>query len=299
MDNSIIHQWSYSTLIRYNFKLPIELFRFQNYDKKLYLNILYEQVSFFLSFFFVDSESDSKELLETLMTGSGAVDRLASMCSIIKREYVQCKRSKKMQRLELDQTRKELASLRVHIGELKSENEMLKQQCQRMEEQLNEAEKREESLRTKAAKRHFHDLSEPIPSTSSSSDENLTDRSPSDSFSSLSSLAGYSEGPSLSKTHSKFHCNMNDSDSENNIQTMHFRLTSAATKKSRVPASTQSLVIPSRSIIDRSPQVPILQNFRRGYDGLGGHTSFTKSLISQRNRPLQPINTLRKKSRTS
>lgn len=235
-----------------------------------------------------DSESDSRDLVKSLMSGSGAVDRLANMCTIIKREYVQCKHSKKIQRLELDQTRKELASLRVQMSEVQNENKVLKEQCQRMEEQLTEAEKREESLRAKASKRLSHDLSEPIPSTSRASDENLMSKCSSDFLS--------SDKEHFGNSHSKFSF-INDNDIENNKQTMNFKLTSAANKKSRLlSTSNQSLVMSSKAVIDRSPQVPILQNFRRGYDGLGGHTSFTKSLVFQGSRPLRPINASRKNS---
>ncbi|XP_014782126.1 E3 ubiquitin-protein ligase TRAIP [Octopus bimaculoides] len=217
------------------------------------------------------TEAESKLLLEDVMNGPGAVERLVNLCTIIKREYEQCKRSRKSQRSELEKVLKQLASMRVTLDETKTQEKLLREHCKNSEKELTRCEAEIATLRKHLAK------SEPKKRllTSELNNEIIPE---SENFEEVPHSSTPPQSSSLSielktkKAAVVSNCISNDSQPN-----FFWKITSACQKKPKLTSKSSSNVIPIPSC-NGSPQVPILQNIRRGYDGLGGHTSFTQSL---------------------
>ncbi|GAB1607702.1 E3 ubiquitin-protein ligase TRAIP-like [Argonauta hians] len=233
------------------------------------------------------TESDSKVLLEDVMNGPGALERLVSLCTIIKREYEQCKRNRKSQRVELENVLKQIASMRVTLEEMKTQEKVLKKHCKNSDRELERCEKEIASLKKRLAlsesKRHL--MSENENNNNNQKKEDIVFSENIDGFLSPSTPSQpqplLSPPPSSVLAESKSvknaivnNCNFDLNDSQS---TSFWKITTAAHKKPKL-TSKSSMNLLSMPPRDSSPQVPILQNLRRGYDGLGGHTSFTQTL---------------------
>lgn len=234
---------------------------------------LLQSFFFFFFKFILVTEAESKLLLEDVMTGPGAVERLVNLCTIIKREYEQCKRSRKSQRSELEKVLKQLATMRVTLDETKTQEKLLREHCKNSEKELTRCEAEIATLKKHLAK------SEPKRKLfKSESDNDIIPES--ENFEEVPHLSTPSQPSSLSiesksqKTAVVSNCISTGNDSQPNF---FWKITSACQKKPKLTSKSSSKVISIPSC-NSSPQVPILQNIRRGYDGLGGHTSFTQSL---------------------
>lgn len=250
------------------------------------------------------SESDSKLLLERAAEGPGALDRLISMCAIIKREYEQCKRNKKVQRNELDKVIKELASLRVELEKVKSDNVVLREQNERGEKELTENERQLLELKKK-----LHSaMQDSSPTGLTSPNESADKLQTADLFSvdgsspgKLGTTPGKGDRPtrrvSAKSPLGGINCPRSAPTNDGKIHQVSIKITTAATssKLSRKfsSAGSSELFSDAKFSALRHTDKPVIQNSRKGYDGLGGHTMFTQCLFrpnftpSTRKRPLR------------
>lgn len=250
------------------------------------------------------SESDSKLLLEKAAKGPGALDRLISMCVIIKREYEQCKRNKKAQRNELDKVLKELASFRVELEKVEFNNVVLREQNERAEKELTENERQILELKKK-----LHSVvQDSSPTGLTSPNKNGDKLQKADLISvdgsspgELGTTPGNGDRPirrvlvksPLDGINSQRSAPTNDG----RIHQISIKITTAATssKLSRKfsSAGSSELFSDAKFSALTPTDKPVIQNSRKGYDGLGGHTMFTQCLFrpnytpSSRKRPLR------------
>ena len=223
------------------------------------------------------TETESRLLLEKASSEPRALDRLVNMCTIIKREYEQCKRNKKTQRYELDKVIRELAFHRVELDKVKSENVVLREQNKHTEKELTESERQLLEL-----KKRFHSLMQDSTSPSSTCQDmrgyKLEETDPSINESSFRVFETAPEN--------QLNSSRSASANDGKINQVAIKITTAATslklsKKSSNDEGSFELFSMSKPNTSRPTGKPIIQNLRKGYNGLGGHTVFTQSLFRQ------------------
>lgn len=252
------------------------------------------------------SENDSKLLLEKAAKGPGALDRLISMCVIIKREYEQCKRNKKAQRNDFDKVIKELAFLRVELEKVTFDNSVLREHNKRAEEELTENERQ-----LLEVKKKLHSVVQDSSATGLTSPNKNRDklqkadliRVDGSSLGELGTTPGNGDRP-IRRVLAKspldgINCQLSAPTNDGKIHQVSIKITTAATssKLSRKFSSAGSSELFSDAKFNalRPTEKPVIQNSRKGYDGLGGHTMFTQCLFrsnftpSLKKRPLSSI----------
>ncbi|KAK6174923.1 hypothetical protein SNE40_013481 [Patella caerulea] len=248
-------------------------------------------------------ESDALEILH--QNGEGSSKQLSRYCAILKREYEQCKQDKKLYKDQIDKLRRELVTKDRILKDKTQENSTLTEHLNRSEEDLKNTEKEKELLRHKL--RHLRKaVRSPTGATASSSFiETLTEESPlthanittpvKDSNTRLFEEKG-ALTPDLfdtPNTQTKHHC------SDNNMK--YVRIVSASENQPSKRQRTEKQEINDLKTLGslnifkkKNGPGSFSSTIQKGYDGLGGHTSFTKPLG-----PLGVKNTLVKKKKTT
>ncbi|XP_067659034.1 E3 ubiquitin-protein ligase TRAIP-like [Haliotis asinina] len=238
-------------------------------------------------------ESDAESILEQYGEGKSASRQLAHFCSIMKREYEQAKTEKRLLKDQLDKVRRELCTKTRLLSECSKELQTLRDHFTQSEEDLKHAEQDKERMKKK-----IHHLKRAIKSpdcASSSFVATLTEDSPAFITPVKPGLQGSKDGvidlentpdpklaltPDLFKdtptTEAKKHC------VENNMKFV--KISTASTqnpaKRPRNESNDPNHLTALGSLnIFKKKQGPCYPSVsRKGYDGLGGHTTFTQGL---------------------
>ena len=234
------------------------------------------------------SESESAEILAQYGEGEQAVKQLARYCAIIKREYDKVKAEKRTIKEHFEKVRRDLASKTHLLEECTKELSAVREQLHGSEQDLTSSEKERKVLRGKLSKLKRAIAS---PCGSSSFIETLTEESPalkplhSCRLTDKSNLSDLPEpklqlSPDLfedsPKTKVKRHCE------DNNI-----KLVKISSARENMPAKRPKLDVDDANHLTylsglnifkkkQAPGCPSVT--RRGYDGLGGHTTFTQPI---------------------
>ncbi|XP_041377219.1 E3 ubiquitin-protein ligase TRAIP-like [Gigantopelta aegis] len=233
-------------------------------------------------------ESESETILSQYGEGEAAAKQLARYCTIIKREYEKVKSEKRSIKDHCEKVRRELMSNTNLLEKRTKELSVVTDQLRETEQELTNSEREKDVLRCKLSK-----LKKAIasPCGSSSFIETLTEESPSMKTPQSRKLVdklNLSEMPepklNLSpdlfedtpKTKVRRHCE------DNNIKFV--KISSAREHK---PAKRPKLEIQDTNnlaylsglnIFKKKPGSGCPSVIRQGYDGLGGHTTFTQPL---------------------
>ncbi|XP_071144796.1 E3 ubiquitin-protein ligase TRAIP-like [Mytilus edulis] len=220
-------------------------------------------------------ETDVQELLETRTNSDGSVKELAKYCAILKSEFEQLKSSRKAIKIEYDKFKRDFISKDTKLKDSLKELSYLRDVSKKSEEDLQKAEKHNDHLQKKVSKLQ-NLLKSPKANGNDSFIETVTQASPMISTPVLTNFSHniVSESPELVKpspnTQLRNHCQ------ENNIKVM--KITSVS---SQPPAKKQKCddvnTLGNLNIFKKKSGLGDMKSaIRKGYDGLGGHTTFTE-----------------------
>ena len=228
--------------------------------------------------YFSGCETDVQELLETRTNSDGSVKELAKYCAILKSEFEQLKSSRKAIKIEYDKFKRDFISKDTKLKDSLKELSYLRDVSKKSEEDLQKAEKHNDHLQKKVSKLQ-NLLKSPRANGNDSFIETVTQASPMISTPVLTNFSHniVSESPELVKpspnTQLRNHCQ------ENNIKVM--KITSVS---SQPPAKKQKCddvnTLGNLNIFKKKSGLGDMKSaIRKGYDGLGGHTTFTERQI--------------------
>ncbi|KAJ8320613.1 hypothetical protein KUTeg_002200 [Tegillarca granosa] len=235
------------------------------------------------------SEEEAKSILDTTGDGDRAVGELAKYCGMLKREYDQIKAEKKALKSEFEKCKRENISKDSKLKELTKETSILRDQYARSEDDLKMAEKEKDIMKKKL--NHLkRAIKSPCPGGSSSFVETLLDESimqstpirlnePQNGDKDILLESQVIMTPEILKpsptTQMKRQCEEND---------MKFVKISSACNQN--PAKKMKKDIQDISNLTELSGFNILKKksglgdynsvVRKGYDGLGGHMTFTQ-----------------------
>ena len=235
----------------------------------------------------VGCETDVQELLDTRCHGDGSVKELAKYCAILKREFEQLKSSRKAMKSDFDKLKREFITKDTSLKDTQKELKHLKEYTKKSEEDLQKAEKLIDHLRKKVSKLQ-NVLKSPSSNENTSFIETLTEPSPMISTPVLTTQSQndivletpLKSMPEIAKpspnTQLRQHCQ------ENNVKVM--KITSAS---SQPPAKKQKFddfsSLGNLNIFKKKPGFcDVKSSIRKGYDGLGGHMTFTERQSKQK-----------------
>ncbi|XP_021363493.1 E3 ubiquitin-protein ligase TRAIP-like [Mizuhopecten yessoensis] len=236
------------------------------------------------------SEEEVQNLVQS-SGESGSTRQMATYLVVMKREFQQVKEEKKKVKSEFDKCRRLLMTKDRELNQATSELSTLTECYSKSEDELKQKEKEVESLKQKLSrlKRAIVSPCVATPSASSSFVETLMEESPAPATPvqlkpspGEIDLDGNIGSPDFVKpspnTHNRFHCE------ENKMKFV--KISSAASSQNPAKKAKRDLEDISNitglgnfNIFKKKACAGDLNSvFRKGYDGLGGHTSFTQHL---------------------
>lgn len=236
---------------------------------------------FFFVFLFSGCETDVQELLSNRSHGEASLTEFAKYCAILKSEYEQLKVSRKALKSDFDKFKRDSITKETLLKDTTKEVKQLREFVKKSEEELQKAEKLIDHLKKKVS-RLQNTLRSPSANVNRSFIETLTEDSP---VISTPVLTAHSQNDILFETPLKGvwditkpspntqlrqHCQ------ENNVKLM--KITSAS---SQPPAKKQKCddinTLGSFNIFKKKSGLGDMKSaIRKGYDGLGGHMTFTE-----------------------
>ncbi|KAK3583384.1 hypothetical protein CHS0354_040347 [Potamilus streckersoni] len=232
-------------------------------------------------------ESDAQEIIAQSGEGEGAITLLSQQCALIKREYERVKLEKKTLKDELDKCRKEVLLKSKTLYDQTKKLEILQEQLLRSEEDLKTVEKEKEVLKRKLS--HLKKaIASPSAAASSSFIETLMEPSPNNSMNSTpirlskpdknDSLIDLASPdivqPTPPEVKIKRECEQNE------IKYVKISSASEQNPAKKVRRDIQDIsnftsTLGSMNIFKKKSS-DYSSVIRQGYNGLGGHESFTQ-----------------------
>lgn len=244
-------------------------------------------------FFFAGCEADTKNILSQHTNGEGSVKQLAMAISVLKREYETVKSEKKLVKDELDKRKREMFSQRKDLRDKTDKVKNLQEQLAHSEEDLKHSEKEKDILKTKLGKLK-RAMQSPMAGGSSSFIEAIVDENiPNYTPVLLKCPERNFDLDSVPKSHLSFspdivnpspNTQMRENCKENNIK--YVKITSAAGPAKKKKRLDDEDIVADVQILGQfnllkkknGQSSAFASAVRKGYDGLGGHTTFSQPI---------------------